>query len=407
MRAITRPNRRGSILLLTLLLLGALLFFGVSLLNHYVADRTLQTRQEAHALAEEAAKAGIDRALYELAHKADWHPDSLKVTLPHSHARFELSFAPTSQPHSLNNVQSTTPAVAYDGRTVPPGMVHLVSIGRCEQAFHQEEALAEVRPGLFSGAIFGARLIELKGGTSTDSFNSEDGSYGSQSPGRDGNVGTNSIAGGAIYLANADIRGEIQIGPGGTEGMVIDTVGHAHYDSCSVRTAPRPLPIQAPPTGTNQGAADTSSGSLNPGIYTTLSVRSNHNLNLAPGTYVFTEDIELGSGATLNISGNVNLYLLADVHIQGNAQITGTTVPPNLMIYGGANSQDWDFRGLSNTELACGLYAPYANLDMRGISNFYGGLIVDTLHTNGQSNFHYDTALGGGGPGNVILHSRW
>lgn len=118
-------KRCGSILMLTLLLLAALFFFGLSFLNHYLGDKTLASRQEEQVLAEEAAEAGIERALYELAHDAHWQPASLRVRLPHSQADFVLEFAPASVAFSSNNVSGSTSLTGWGARLVPPGMVHL------------------------------------------------------------------------------------------------------------------------------------------------------------------------------------------------------------------------------------------------------------------------------------------
>ena len=82
----------GWILVYTISLLAALFFFAVSYVHFYYQDRALGGRTEANVLAEEAANAGIDQALYLIGQDHTWRPNLYEQQLQNSRATYRLAF---------------------------------------------------------------------------------------------------------------------------------------------------------------------------------------------------------------------------------------------------------------------------------------------------------------------------
>ena len=131
-------NRRGAILLLVLFTSTSLLMVALYLVQ-LQAGRNNAVRRLVHTMeAEAAARAGLARSLAELSADTGWTGD-LQGVLEHSGARYELTFGKAAGPYSLNNTRGAVQAQGYAGRLVPPGMVHLVSVGRFSNEGWMEE----------------------------------------------------------------------------------------------------------------------------------------------------------------------------------------------------------------------------------------------------------------------------
>lgn len=402
-------RQKGYLLIYTMLLLAALFFFAVNYLRHYYADRSVGNRVEENVLAEEAAIAGIEQALYQVGDDHAWHPATYSQVLQDSKARFQLAFEPNQGiPASTNNWGNPAAVNGSGQRLVPAGTVHLVSVGTFGTATHQEECLVEVMPALWDGALFAAEQIELRGLSYTDSYDSRQGPYSQSNAGRRGDVGTNAFQAGTVYLANADLRGNIVLGPGATENTTIRVVGNGRYDGLTIADTPRDLPpAPVPPTGANLGDVDSRTTVLSPGVYRNLTIRAGANLELLPGAYLFTGNIEMQSRSTLTVTGRTRIHLLGDLSIQANSSIVGSlSAPPRLVLYGGELAQNWDFQGLSSTQLGLVAYAPHARMQFGGNTDFFGALVADRILSNGGARFHYDVSTGRG-LSSLTVRSRW
>lgn len=161
-KRITRPPR-GFILVFTLLVATAVLFFGFSYVELYRAQAQIARMGENELIAAAAAGAGIDEAIYQLKRNAAWKAGFAAVLLPHSGAAYSMSFVPnqpinlslsilspqqTVIPYSTNNSLGALAITGYGGRIVPPSMVDLISVGTYGRSQHIKEALINAAGGI-------------------------------------------------------------------------------------------------------------------------------------------------------------------------------------------------------------------------------------------------------------------
>jgi len=145
-------RRKGALLILAMLLLGALFFFAIVLVRLYVAEKQLTLKAEQAMIADEAAQAGINDALHELRQNQAWSAGFNAVQLPQSGASYTVTFntAQTAIPWSINNGTGTSAAAGWEGREVPPGAIHLVSIGTFRNSSSLRQAIVAIAGVLFN-----------------------------------------------------------------------------------------------------------------------------------------------------------------------------------------------------------------------------------------------------------------
>lgn len=407
-------GKKGYILILTLLVIGALFFFGVLFLKFFRDEQKLALGSEHKLVATEAANGGIEDALYHLKQDSSWKTGFDNEKLPHSGASYSMSFnkKQTAVPYSTNNSGGTSTVTGYNGREVPPGVIHLVSLGRFGNSTKVEEAMITTGTSLFDSAVFTNSEINLRGNVKIDSYDSSSGNYNVTQTDSGGNIGTNSSGGGSVSLnGNVDVYGGISVGTGGTEGSSVSSSGNSSYQSFNT-SDPKTLDFFTPPAGTNQGSVIAQKGLVSPlpGTYTDLIGSSRSTIQLQTGTYVFTGDINLSGGAAMEIppgAGPVTIYVLGDISISGGSQINPEGTPGNLLIIGGPETKKVEING--NGEAYFGLYAPAADVTVFGNGRIYGSVVSDKLNINGNAGIHFDKALESvslSGEG-VTVKSRW
>ena len=249
-------KRSGYILILTILIMASLIFFGIIYLSLYKSRASIARRAEYNLIAEAGAKAGIDDAIYYLKRNPAWTSGFNNEPLPHSGATYSMSFDPgqVEIPYSTNNSHNVSPTTGYGGRAIPAGAVHLVSVGKFKSSKKIEQAIIFTRTSFFSNAAFVAENMELSGNVKIDSWNSSGGSYNQTKKQSGGDIGTNSGENNVVSLSgNVKVYGNVKVGPGESESSSIKTTGNSSYQSASVASARISLPFQQPPAGTNQG----------------------------------------------------------------------------------------------------------------------------------------------------------
>jgi len=117
--------------------------------------------------------------------------------------------------------------------------------------------------------------------------------------------------------------------------------------------------------------------------------------------------VKTGSALTLYTNGNIT--------VTGNGMLNGDTAGANpcssLQIYGttsAPSTQEIKIGG--NGQLYAALYAPNANLEMKGGGTsgmVLGSMVAKTITMNGGTDFHYDEALGNLGTGNPFGIVKW
>ncbi|MEQ8190739.1 MAG: family 16 glycoside hydrolase [Candidatus Eremiobacterota bacterium] len=148
-------HKKGYILVLTLIIMAALLFFGTLLLSLYQQEAYIVQKAETDMIAEEAAKAGIAEAIYNLREDPNWMTGFNNVKLPASGATYTITVikdkTPTpSVPYSINNYNNSSSVKGWQGRDVPSSGVHLVSAGKIGRSQKIIQTLALIQGPGFS-----------------------------------------------------------------------------------------------------------------------------------------------------------------------------------------------------------------------------------------------------------------
>lgn len=429
-------RERGIILLITLLVMGGLLFFSIAYLNLFWAEKDITFAAENEIKADSAATSGIDDGIRQIVLNSNWRPGQPPDTgaytgsLLNGLATYMISFDSTQNtiPFSTNNSAGFQSVTGYGGRNVPAEMVHLVTAGRFGSSTRVSEALLK-RSALFNYALFSGGPLSLAGNVTVDSYNSALGPYtptGAHYPGA--LIGTSSGATNAVTLSgNTTILGRITVGPGGSEASINDG-GSTSYDTpVDILLTPATFPVLTAPTSPNLGPLSFNSGSntITPGTYLSLQASGGGtSVVLQAGVYVFTEDITLLSQSSLVVpagTGPVTIYALGNIDFGGGEIINETLRAPNLIIYGGPDTTTVKISGGSQVYL--GLYAPSATgtITLSGNADIYGSIITNLLTIDGPSKkqatgnvgIHYDTSLSsgiaytGGSMARLITTSRW
>lgn len=406
-----RRRRRGYLLVLTLGVMGALMVFAAALMGAFSGENSLAQRAERDVIAEEAARAGIQDAFAQILQDPGWNAGFSNVSLPNSGATYSMSFTKAIPEFSTSNRGNTAAVTGYNGRQVPGNTIHLVSVGRFQTSRKVEEALILVVDPYFINSLFAQRYVRLGGSIRIDSFDSSVAPYSAATAGTEANIGVNSGAAGAIeMLSNVSVQGNIMVGPGGTEATSIKKSGSPYYKGFEVMTTPRSIPPARAPVGVSQGAVTVTSGTraLAPGTYSSLSI-TGATVDLAPGDYVITGNLDVRSQGSLRVAqGPVNIYVLGNISTGGGATFNNTTgKSANMIFWGGSNAQLMDLQGLGGTQSVFALYAPMANLQFGGGTEFYGSFVADSLYVNGNANYHFDKSIAAQQKSEIVPRASW
>lgn len=407
---------KGYILIITILSIGALFFFALLMVRLQASERKTASKGESDIIAEQAAKAGIDDAYYQLKEDITWKTGFSSKALPHSNSTYTVSFDSTQSkiPYSTNNSKGSAAVTGYNGRKVPAGMIHLVSQGKYTVSTKVEEALVNMGgANLFEGALFGANDVKINGGVKIDSYNSANGAYNEATAGSSGNVGSNLTGGDPIELkGQVEIKGNITLPTGTTENDGIDASNKSTYIS-AVNETVRTLTFVDAPTnlGGNRGDVKVTKGSivLTPGVYSKLDVSGGSTVQLLAGDYIFTDNIDISGQSNITASsGAVRIFAQGEsISVTGGSTINKNGIPGNFIIYGGTKTDSVNIAG--GAEINAAIFAPAAEVKITGTTDFYGGIVGKTMDIGGTAGIHFDENLKQitGGSGVLKYKARW
>jgi hypothetical protein len=430
-----RRNQGGSTLVLTLLMIMTvtiLLFANATIVQTYLK---LSTEAMNGAVAENAARAGLARSIYELRKSPGWDDGFARTRLGRvPEASFVVTFdaLQNSLPYSTSAYGSGSAKKGYGGRTVPPGYAHIVSVGNYLKQQKISEAM--VRLGGFYPFANAALFADVQGMNlpnlgASDSWNSTDGTYARTHINADGTIGSNTTGHHGVTLGNgARIFGIIDIGPGGIPGDVVQA-RPSQYEGIANLPSPISMPdITIPDLGTSHGnvtVPQRASVTLPPGEYGDLTLNAGSVLTLEDGSYSFgnitanynahqrpRRDAPLIEASPANdpvviyVSGNVNLANADLVNSHKNDK--GAPVPSYLQIYCASTTRTVELRcgtsrGTGGAGTYCVLYAPNSILYLNGNrqnSALYGAIVAGEIRGARRGNTdsyatHYDKALQG------------
>ena len=378
-KRVLKRKRRGSILALAVVIMLILLATGTGLLSLGYNSRLRGIRHIAEIRARAAADAGLTKALY-LMNQQLAAGTLLTSDLP-GESNITLESCDSAFTYTVTGDASTGYFIQCTGTS-----------GRVSKQI--TTSLRLYSP--FDSAIFAKEGIKLRSNATIDQYNNDP---------EDGNLqfGTNSIASGAIELANGTvINADILIGPGGDPAYVIKDLGATITGEISTLPSEDTLdPIILPAWV----QALSSEGSLETPQTITTSERY--------------DNINLESGGTVTVSGDVTLYITDGIVLGNTAQIQldNTNPDSSLTIYLGGNLEGkvgscfnnltadptkFKIYGLNScqnivlknsSELYAAIYAPEAMVNFGNSADTYGSVIAKDFDQGNAANFHYDAAL--------------
>ncbi|MBI2884812.1 MAG: hypothetical protein HYY15_01405 [Candidatus Omnitrophica bacterium] len=364
-------------------------------------ERQVARRSMGVARSFQAAEAGTDTALVQLAQDPNW----LGVGYTSIGASgYEVSVEPISS--TLRRVTATGYAPSNDVSAEGYQLRRIESIVLIEPA------------GPFDYGLFAGDTIHLDSNSLVDSYDSQLGTYGGTNVGTEGDVGSNSTSTGTITLdKNALITGDAVIGPGGDPATAIIAGDSQVLGSEMSLSTAKELPGVIFPSGSATSALVLSSSQIQ---------------RLPAGTYWYTS-VQVGSNANVLVEGDATFYVEHAFSLDSNAQFVTTCDTCTITIYvrgtGDAEESvvEMDSNSLlsaaadptqltlyvtgdgqasagkieldSNTQFYGAIYAPLSLLSLDSNSDLYGAAIAQSVEMDSNSAIHYDVALSSSGSG--------
>lgn len=251
----------------------------------------------------------------------------------------------------------------------------------------------------FKYGIFAISSVGMSGQATTDSYNSNNGSYGGPNVAQNGDVATNGEIG---MSGQAYINGDASTGASGTFNNQSKVSGAITHNTNLILTAISvPSSLSALPSSGSLSLAGTSVLTLGSGDYKYSSISLSGQSRL---TIVGPANIYLTSNSSLSVTGQAQLiisntstgpvkfYADGSILISGQGVINQLNYPGSLFLYGTENntssisiSGQGDFYGA--------VYSPGSNISVSGQGDIYGLVAGLTVTTSGQASVHYDEAL--------------
>lgn len=462
-----RARIRGSALIVTLLMCAII---GISLASYLQLGRTSLTvsnRALFNNAAMNLAENGLEEAMYSINQRIadedyDWEADGWKI----SGANAYRKWTPDSD-RFLRFDQNARGEIRvyvanYAGISSAPTIVARSTITLGGAASAPLEKWVEVsltKTSKFSNGLVAKNSIVFNGTTTkVDSWNSDpdnDGDpadvvpYSAAVRNDNGSVGSISVSVDAVLVKNADIWGYAATGGSsvvvGSTGSVLgddsaakDKTGWADPDvdpdRVSTDFSANFDPVSPPSIGGESlGSVGTKAlpeaGDVAvDGIYyyTATSIGGSNKVLTIKGNskvvITVTGSISIGGGSgsiQINTGSELALYVNGDVDIKGQGAANGTPSsvaagptlfeaqqPAKFQIYGtNITSQTIDITG--NGALSAVVYAPSANVFIRGGGEALGSIVANNITIVGNASFHYDESLGNFGGSNPYRVSRW
>jgi len=431
-------GRRGSALLmalLTVVLIGLALGSYLWLVSH-------QSFSTMRSLAWDAAipvvEAGLEEALTQLHYNDIEHLSANNWTaltngwyykLHHvdNATYYEVVIKQVDPPDKAGPlIVSTASVPAPFAPASPAGMVLAQTVpGNSTPYIKRRVRVNTAKKPLFTGAMVAKGRIDMSGNNvTTDGFDSSDAQYntdGKYDPKKNkasGDVGTNLDLVDSIGVGNANIKGHVATGPGGTvtiqsNGSVGDldwvnsgTAGikpgwatdDMHTEILDVAEPSFPTGYSTPGSKTLDNVqydyvldhsgdyklADFSGKVLvSTNVSATLWVTDT--LSFGPNDYIL-----IAPGASLK------LYVSAPTAtIGGSGVINSDNYAYNFQYYGLPSNTSFTFK--ANAAFTGAIYAPEAEFTLGGGGkneyDFVGACVVNTIKLNGHYHFHFDEAL--------------
>ncbi|MCL4179883.1 MAG: hypothetical protein KJ072_19320 [Verrucomicrobia bacterium] len=440
----------GNALLITML---TCLLIGVALASYLVLVSS-QNYSVMRSLAWNSTipilEAGAEEALTQLRHNGITNLSAngwVYLSSEHGPAYYKKRFMGDSYYEAY--ITPTTPPVVYSHGFVPVPLSPAAQVGMILASLANGETTApnylrrRVRIETKGGALFAKGMvakgqIDLNGNNiATDSFDSSDplysdpdGQYPASNSAKtkgNGDVATNSGLINSLNVGNADIKGRVSTGPGGSVAIGPNgVVGSKAWVEAGNRGIQPGYSTDDMNVHFNDVVAPTTSmtpvgGRVDGVRYDYVLGTGNYNLSqlknknvMVTGNAVLhvTDSLQFtgNTGIIINPGGRLELYVSASsAKIAGNGVLNRTGNALNFWYLGLPQNTSLDLSG--NAAFTGVIYAPSADFSLGGggsdTIDFIGASITKTVKMNGHYNFHYDEALAKNGPINAYIVTSW
>lgn len=275
------------------------------------------------------------------------------------------------------------------------------------------QIMVEMEPMPIRGAgVVALNRLNFVGGASTyDSYKSSDGPWGGDNRRSEITVGSISVEEDVVDIGNATIYGYVATGGSdpqlGPNGKVISYELATHDPSRISTDFVAQYPPIEPPDNTDAFTSltylhsETGSGNSRTltignatGTIEHYSLESMNFRNLVvdgPVIIEVNDDFRMSGNTSITIKegGSLTIYTRGDFDIDGNAIANATNIPANFKLYGiGDHDQHIDVGGTTNVYAL--IYAPKADITLRGTSTMHGSVVGNNIFANGGHTFRFD-----------------
>ncbi len=273
--------------------------------------------------------------------------------------------------------------------------------------------VATTKLGPPAWGIIARRDINLSGtDAAIDSFDSTEGPYQVSTRRDRAGVATLSTNNPAINGGTARIYGSAATGPGGTatgsigDGEWLATSsgiqpGHLSDDfNMAIPDVVLPAELSSALPRPGDGVVGTTHYKLVLGnrdyFLTRCSINGDDMVVTGQARLYISGDIKLAGGGSITITptGSLEVYVGGGVDLGGRGLFNYTATATKCAFFGLPTCTRFNYSGLA--ALTARVYAPNADIKMGGRSDFFGGMVGNTLDFGGTPGIHYDEALGAG-----------
>lgn len=450
MKAFIPRSRRGSLLIVAMILLTAIGISLVSYMNLGQTNLRISNRAFYNNAAINLAETGLEQAMWSINKAVDedasawtgWSTDSSNAWRNFSGFGFDANSTGNVRVYIRNHTLSVAPVIIARATITPYQGASIEKWIRVSLS----------KRSLFANGLVAKDTLTFSGGNaSVDSYDSRLGAYDAPLGGGltnkypRGSAGSSSVSVNSFSLSNSDIFGYVSIGTADYSGLDVGpngvvsgsfaaAAGTIDYSRVTTdfttsfedATAPTTAgytigaisgAFTLPRTG-DIAAADGKFYYDVPSI--SLSGAASRILTISAGSDVVIR-ITSNTGTGVSVSGNASISVLAtgslelyasnDIAIGGNG-IANSNDPEAFQFWStraaGSGSQSVSISG--NGQLSAVVYAPNADVTMNGggsSGQVSGAVVADSITVTGGSEFHYDEALSDMTDGNPFGIASW
>ncbi len=444
-------SRRGSLLIVAMLLLTAIGISLVSYMNIGQTNLRISNRAFYANAAINLAETGLEQAMWSINKAVDSDPNAWTGWTTNANNAWRnftgFSFDANSSGNVRVYVRNYTLGIA-------PVIVARATITPQQgNAIEKWVRVSLTKRSLFANGLVAKDTLTFSGGNaSVDSYDSRLGVYdaplgaGLTNKYARGSAGSGSVAVNSFSLSNSDIFGYVSIGTADYSGLDVGpngvvsgnfaaAAGTIDYSRVTTDFTTN-FEDAAAPTTAGYGIGNINSAFTLPraldlpaadGVFyydvssISLSGPASRVLDIFPGADVVIR-ITGGGGTGVSVSGNASIRVNAGASLQlyapNNVSIAGNGIansndPASFQFWstkvaGSGGTQNVDISG--NGQLSAVVYAPNAEVSMNGggaSGSIYGAVVANSITINGGSEFHYDEALSDMTDGNPFGIAGW